>query len=74
MEMRFFFFFFCGNIIAMVHSSGAPVSCCGKPMKEIIPGTTDASVEKHVPVYEVKDNKVVVTVGSAIHPMTEENP
>ena len=42
-------------------------------MKEIIPGTTDASVEKHVPVYEVKDNKVVVTVGSAIHPMTEEH-
>ena len=73
MEMRFFKCEVCGNIIAMVHSSGAPVSCCGKPMKEIIPGTTDASVEKHVPVYEVKDNKVVVTVGSTIHPMTEEH-
>ena len=42
-------------------------------MKEIIPGTTDASVEKHVPVYEVKDNKVCVTVGSVAHPMTEEH-
>ena len=42
-------------------------------MKEIIPGTTDASVEKHVPVYEVKDNKVYVTVGSTAHPMAEEH-
>jgi superoxide reductase len=40
-------------------------------MVEIVPGTTDAAVEKHVPVYEVKDNKVYVTVGSVEHPMTE---
>ena len=71
MEMRFFKCEVCGNIIAMVHSSGAPVSCCGKPMKEIIPGTTDASVEKHVPVYEVVDNIVNVKVGSVDHPMLE---
>lgn len=73
MEMRFFKCEICGNIIAMVHSSGAPVSCCGQPMKEIIPGTTDASLEKHVPVYEVKDNKVYVTVGSIAHPMAQEH-
>ena len=47
--------------------------CCGKPMQEIIPGTTDASVEKHVPVYEVKDGKVFVTVGSVEHPMIPEH-
>ena len=42
-------------------------------MQEIIPGTTDASVEKHVPVFEVKDNKVFVTVGSVYHPMLPEH-
>ncbi len=42
-------------------------------MQEIIPGTTDAAVEKHVPVYEVKGNKVLVTVGSVLHPMLEEH-
>ena len=39
----------------------------------IIPGTTEASGEKHVPVYEVKENTVYVTVGCVEHPMTEEH-
>jgi superoxide reductase len=42
-------------------------------MQELVPGTTDAAVEKHVPVYEVKDNTVCVTVGSVEHPMLEEH-
>ena len=71
MEMRFYKCEVCGNIIAMVHSSGAPVSCCGQNMKEIIPNTTDAAVEKHVPVYAVSGNTVEVQIGSALHPMTE---
>ncbi len=40
-------------------------------MKEIVPGTTDAAVEKHVPVYETADGKVSVKVGSVEHPMLE---
>ena len=42
-------------------------------MEEIIPGTSDASVEKHVPVYTVEKNKVRVNVGSIEHPMIEEH-
>ncbi len=73
MEQRFFICEHCGNIIAMVKSSGVPVVCCGQNMKELIPGTTDASLEKHVPVFEVRDNKVFVTVGEVAHPMTQEH-
>ena len=73
MEMKFYQCENCGQIIAIVKKTGVPVMCCGKPMKEIIPGTTDASVEKHVPVYEVKDGKVFVTVGSVAHPMVPEH-
>lgn len=73
MEQKFFICKHCGNIIAMVKESGVPVVCCGEKMSQIIPGTTDASVEKHVPVYEVKDGKVVVTVGAAEHPMLPEH-
>ena len=58
MEMKFYICEHCGNIIGMVKDSGVPVVCCGQKMKEIVPGTTDASVEKHVPVFEVKENKV----------------
>ncbi|MBR4461527.1 MAG: desulfoferrodoxin Dfx [Erysipelotrichaceae bacterium] len=63
----------CGQMVAIVKKKGCPIMCCGEPMEEIIPGTTDAAVEKHVPVYEVKDNKVYVTVGEVEHPMLAEH-
>ncbi|MCF0136884.1 MAG: desulfoferrodoxin [Oscillospiraceae bacterium] len=73
MEQKFYICEHCGNIVAMVKSSGVPVMCCGQKMTEIVPGTTDAAVEKHVPEYEVKDNKVFVTVGAVTHPMLPEH-
>lgn len=73
MEQKFYICEHCGNIIAMVKNTGVPVMCCGQKMTEIIPGTTDATVEKHVPVYEIRDNIVSVTVGAAEHPMLPEH-
>jgi superoxide reductase len=73
MEQKFLRCEHCGNIVAMVKDKGVPMMCCGQKMKEIIPGTTDASLEKHVPVYTVEGNKVIVTVGAVEHPMTEEH-
>ena len=73
MEQKFYICAHCGNIIAYVNNSGVPVMCCGEKMKELIPGTTDASQEKHVPVYTVEGNKVFVKVGSVTHPMQEEH-
>ena len=35
--------------------------------------SVDASVEKHVPFCEIKDDKVYVTVGEVVHPMEEEH-
>lgn len=73
MEQKFYVCEHCGNMIAMVEDKGVPVMCCGQKMKEIIPGTTDAAQEKHVPVYEVKDGKVYVRVGDVEHPMLPEH-
>ena len=47
--------------------------CCGQKMTKLVPGTTDASHEKHIPVVSVKDNTVNVTVGSVEHPMLDEH-
>lgn len=71
MEMRFFKCALCGQMIAVVKKTGCPVVCCGEPMVEIVPGTTDASAEKHVPVFEVNGDTVKVKVGAAEHPMVE---
>ena len=73
MEMKFYRCSVCGQMVAIVKKKGCPIMCCGKPMEEVIPGTTDAAQEKHVPVYEVKDGKVFVTVGAAAHPMIPEH-
>ena len=71
MKQRFFTCPKCGNIIAFVNHSGAPVSCCGAPMQELLPGTTEAAAEKHIPVFSVEGHTVTVEVGSVAHPMTE---
>lgn len=73
MEQKFYICETCGNIVAYVKNSGVPVFCCGKKMQEIIPGTSDASTEKHVPVIVVDGNKVTVSVGSIEHPMVKEH-
>lgn len=73
MRQRFFICPHCGNIVAMVKDSGVPVVCCGEEMKELTPGTSDASVEKHVPVYTIEGDTVRVTVGSVPHPMQPEH-
>ena len=73
MEQKFYICEHCGNIAALIKNAGVPLMCCGQKMKEIIPGTTDAAIEKHVPVYKVEGNLVTVTVGSTEHPMMPEH-
>ena len=73
MEMKFYRCKKCGQMVAIVEKKGCPIMCCGEAMEELVPGTSDGAVEKHVPVYEVKDNKVYVTVGEVEHPMIEEH-
>ena len=71
MEVKFYICKHCGNIVMKVKDVGVPVMCCGQRMEEIVPGITEAAVEKHIPVLEQKDNLVHVEVGSVAHPMTE---
>ncbi len=71
--MRFFKCDICGKIVAMVEERNVPTICCGKPMMELVPNTMDGAKEKHIPVWEVKDGVVTVTVGSVKHPMLEEH-
>ena len=72
-EIRFFKCNHCGNIIGVIHNAGVPMMCCGEKMQELIPGTVEAAVEKHIPVVKVEGNTVTVNVGEVSHPMTEEH-
>ena len=69
--MKFYICEHCGNIIGKINDSGVPVVCCGQKMTEIVPGTVEASLEKHIPAVTVEGNLVKVKIGSVEHPMTE---
>ena len=71
--MKFYVCKHCGNIITFIKESGVPVVCCGEKMQELVPNTTDAAMEKHVPVIHVSDREVTVNVGSMAHPMLAEH-
>lgn len=72
-ETKFFICEHCGNIIGVIHDAGVPMMCCGQKMTQLVPGTVEASVEKHLPVVTVNGDKVKVEIGSVAHPMAEEH-
>jgi superoxide reductase len=61
----------CGNVVEVLTAGGADVMCCGQNMTLQAENTTDAAVEKHVPVIEKQDGGYKVSVGSTAHPMTD---
>ena len=64
----------CGNFVTFLGPKTACTpKCCGEPMKELVPNTTEGAFEKHVPAVTVEDSLVTVNVGSVDHPMMEEH-
>lgn len=72
-SMKFYICKHCGNLITFVQDQGVPVVCCGQEMTELVANTTDAAVEKHVPVIEVNGQQVTVKVSTVAHPMVEKH-
>ncbi len=68
MAIRFYKCNDCGTIFTLMEGASVPA---GIHLKELIPGTTDAAQEKHVPAVEVDGNVVRVKVGSVEHPMLD---
>lgn len=63
----------CGKVVHVLKDSACDTMCCGEAMVEIKANTTDAAVEKHVPVVSKNGNSVEVKVGSVVHPMEEKH-
>lgn len=63
----------CGATVEIIQDctcENCGIVCCGEQMQTVVPNSVDASVEKHLPVYEVVGNYVVVTVP---HVMEDEH-
>ena len=75
MDVKFYYCTHCGNILSPAFDAGVTPVCCGEKMELLEAGTTDAALEKHVPVIELEDDghHIKVSVGAVPHPMTEEH-
>lgn len=73
MSVKLFKCPYCGNIVFSVKDSGKSLYCCKQKMERVSPGMIDASAEKHVPVVEIKDGKILAKVGAVEHPMNEDH-
>jgi len=63
----------CGAMVEVIKDctcDNCGIQCCGEAMQVIVPNAVDASVEKHMPEYEVVGQYVVVAVN---HEMTDEH-
>ncbi len=63
----------CGAMVQVLEDCSCEncgIRCCGDQMQILKPNSVDAAVEKHIPIYEVKDGKIFVTVN---HVMEEEH-
>lgn len=72
-EQKFYICKKCGNLVGKIDNGGYPLVCCDEEMKELVPNTTEASKEKHLPTYTLKDDVLEVVVGENVHPMEENH-
>lgn len=68
-KLKFYYCKECGSLNISFNNVNS--SCCNCNMEELVANTVEASREKHLPVYEIKDNVLDVCVGSVIHPMID---
>lgn len=61
----------CGKIIETVKPGAPDTICCGSPMNELVPNTSEGAGEKHLPVVKVEDGNIFVNVGEVDHPMQD---
>lgn len=73
MKPKFYICRHCGNLVGMIHDAGVPMMCCGQKMETLVPNTTEAAGEKHLPVVKVDGSKITINVGEVDHPMQEEH-
>lgn len=63
----------CGATVRIIKDCSCEncgIKCCGEEMKNVVPNSVDAAIEKHVPTYNIIDNEIEIKVN---HVMEKEH-
>ncbi|MEG2646080.1 MAG: desulfoferrodoxin family protein [Clostridia bacterium] len=55
----------CGAIVKVINDcdcNNCGIKCCNENMEVLVPNSVDASIQKHIPVYEVIGDEILVKV------------
>jgi superoxide reductase len=63
----------CGNMVSYIKDKGPKVVCCGVTMTKLTANTSDGASEKHVPEVKKNGKNIAVSIGSTVHPATDEH-
>ncbi|MCK5682792.1 desulfoferrodoxin [bacterium] len=63
----------CGIIIEVLNGDKGHLVCCGQDMEKLEEKTVDGGKEKHVPVANLENGKLMVKVGDVEHPMVDDH-
>lgn len=63
----------CGNVVLKLEDKSEALVCCNEKMELVNASMEDGAFEKHLPIYEIKDNVINIKVGEVDHPMTDEH-
>ena len=63
----------CGSVVEVTRGGQGSLKCCGEDMLVMKENIVDAATEKHIPVVKIDGNVCKVSVGSTLHPMTDEH-
>ncbi len=61
------------EVVNPCEKTSCEIQCSGNTLSALEEKTADKSTEKHVPVVEKVDGGYKVTVGTTLHPMTDEH-
>ena len=74
MDLKFFCCPKCGNVFTFLNCVEEPISCCCQSAQELVPNSSGADPEVHVPVIcQPRRDVVLVKVGRRPHPMVREH-
>ncbi len=63
----------CGALVQVFedcHCDNCGIQCCGEQMTTLVPNSVDAAAEKHVPSFDILEDKIYATVN---HVMDEDH-